>query len=145
MSIRKTNTLLQQGDNFFRTRDTRLASCMLTMGFTLWKKQPYVLQEDVQSGQQQITWNIERVSRCGRFNTLAVSKAYKDPNVFKSEKPEAIALSQCLGALKNRELLIDICNNAEPTLRGWRDDGNLWYVPANSEEGIEWRKELGNE
>lgn len=137
MSIKNYNTALEQNDEFLRTRDTRFASALLTLGFELWKKTPYTLYQDVKTNKQQILWQFETMSKCGKYNSYKMLKAYKNPKLMLETDAHSLALSKCIATLKNRELLIDICNNAEPTLRAWRDDGNLWYVPANSELGQE--------
>lgn len=138
MNIKKTNSRrLAQGDRFFRTKDTRFASALLTIGFDLWEKTPYSLVEDVSTSQQQITWHFESTSRCGNYQAIKMKGCYHDPSLMKKNDPHSKALAQCIATLKNRELLINICNNAEPILQAWRDDGNLWYVPANSEIGEE--------
>lgn len=139
--INSGQTLLNKGDRFFRTKDTRFASALLTLGFNLWAKQPYTLVEDVKTKQQQITWNFNSTSNCGKFRTLEMKKCYHDPSLMDRDDEHSVALSRCIATLKNRELLIDICNNAEPILKAWRDDGNLWYVPANTEVGQEIIKE----
>lgn len=137
MNIKKYNTELEQSDEFLRTRDTRFASALLTLGFQLWGKTPYTLYEDAKTNRQQIVWQFETTSRCEKYNSYTMLKAYKNPKLMSETDEHSKALSKCIATLKNRELLIDICNNAEPTLRAWRDDGNLWYVPANSELGQE--------
>jgi len=137
MNIKKSNTELRKGDQFLRTRDTRFASALLTLGFNLYSKTPYTLYEDVKSGNQQILWQFEVLSKCGNYRAYDMLKAYNNPKLMHNDDDHSVALSKCIATLKNRELLIDICNNAEPTLRAWRDDGNLWYVPANSETGQE--------
>jgi len=137
MNIRNANSALAKGDQFLRTRDTRFASALLTLGFKLYEKTPYTLFEDVKTGQQQIIWQFSHKSECGRYSAYKMLKAYKSPKLLVAEDDHSIALANCIATLKNRELLIDICNNAEPILRKWRDDGNLWYVPANTELGQE--------
>ena len=137
MNIKESSTALSQDDEFLRTRDTRFASALLTLGFDLWAKTPYTLYQDLKTGQQQILWQFNTISKCGRYYSYKMLKAYKNPNLMNETDDHSVALSKCIATLKNRELLIDICNNAEPILQSWQDDGNLWYVPANSELGQE--------
>jgi len=135
MNIKNKNTGLEKGDEYLRTRDTRFASALLSLGFGLWEKTPFHLYEDAKSGKQQILWQFNPTSDCKKFSAYKMLKAYKDPNLLSKEDNHSKALAICVATLKNRELLIDICNNAEPVLKSWEDDGNLWYVPANTELG----------
>ena len=142
MNKKERSTALEKNDRFLRTRDTRFASALLTLGFNLWRKTPYDLVQDAKTGQQQITWQFETKSNCGKYTTRNMLVAYKNPKLFEAKDDHSIALSKCIATLKNRELLIDICNNAEPTLKAWREDGNLWYVPLHSDLGQEILTEI---
>lgn len=121
-------SFLQQGDRYFRTKDTRFASAVVCCGFSLNDNPPFHKIEDPNTGKVQLTWCINEYSDDGKRKILDFKKAYDDPFFLKEGYEELEDFKYAVSALKNRELMIDMVNKAN-SVYNFKGKTGWWYIP----------------
>lgn len=124
-------SFLKQGDRYFRTKDTRFASAVVSCGFSLNEDPPFHKIEDPTSGKITLTWCINEYSDCGKRCITDFKKAYDDPFFLKKGYEGMDDFKYAVSTLKNRELMIDMVNKANSVFN-FRGKTGLWYVPSGN-------------
>ena len=124
---------LQQGDRYFRTKDTRFASAVVCCGFSLNESPPFHKIEDPTSGKVILTWCINEYSDDGKRSIIDLKKAYDDPFFLKKGYEDLKDFKYAVSALKNRELMIDMVNKAN-SVYNFKGKTGWWYVPNGGKE-----------
>lgn len=133
-------SFLKQGDRYFRTKDTRFASAVVSCGFSLNENPPFHKIEDPTTGKVQLTWCINEYSDDGKRSIIDFKKAYDDPFFLKSESSELEDFKYAVSALKNRELMIDMVNKAN-SVYNFKGKTGWWYVPHGNKAVADQIKE----
>lgn len=107
------------------TRSTNLASALIAMGIEPHTQPFQHMERD--DGSKFTSWQFKSKSECGKWDTLKLINAWRDGEEWVKENEEhPFAYLVC--AFKNREMLMDILNEATPTVTIKRD-GKTWRVP----------------
>lgn len=120
--------MIETGDSFAYTTDTRLASALSAVGIPFHEKQPYDhLEKD---GKEWVQWNFEPLSKCGSYVTYDLIKAWKDDEKWLSENAEDHPFAIAMRALHIREFLVDGIKRNNPSVVIKNEQGT-WVVPKN--------------
>jgi hypothetical protein len=87
----------------------------------------YIEKED---GSRYCQWQFQPKSKDGRFNTKELMDAWFDEDWHDNNSEHPFAY--CISALRNREFLLDVLKDRNPTVV-IKHDGKTWYVPKNGE------------
>ena len=122
---------MNQGDEFYQTRDTRLVACLTAVGIELSPVQPFAKYKNHKTGKEQIMWNVQLKSACGKYDTNQLVRAYHDPKLMHDQDDLIGDFAHAVAGLKNREFLIDIVQNSDCLIESWQGD-SVWLVPSKS-------------
>lgn len=125
---------LKTGDRYFRTKDTRFVSAVITCGFSLYDNPPFHKLEDPQTNKVQLTWCLNERSDDGQRSITYLKRAYDDPFFLQPDKYEDLKdFKYAVAVLKNRELMIDMVNKANSTYN-FKGKTGWWYVPSGDKD-----------
>jgi len=125
------------GFEYSFTRDTKLAAALVSMGIEFHTQAfQYIEKED---GSRYCQWQFKTRSEDGRFSTKSLMDAWHEDGWH--DKNSEHPFAYCIAALRNREFLLDILKDQNPTLVIKHDD-KTWYVPKNGDVHQQLKKAM---